>query len=64
MERHRPTSERARRNRATATLLMRRRHNPQDRLKIIGRRHIGLNPDNPIPSQLIIWNEKEIPKAK
>lgn len=60
MERQRPRSERARRNRATISVLMRRRHNPQDRLKIIERRLMGLGPEFPLPSQLVVWDNKEL----
>lgn len=60
MERQKPRSERARRNRATVSILMRRRHNPQDRLKIIEKRHMALGPESPLPSQLQVWDNKEL----
>lgn len=54
----RPRQERARRNRATASLLMQRRHNPQHRLKLIEHRQ-SLISNNPLPSQQTLWNEKD-----
>lgn len=60
MERNKPRSERARRNKLTVSLLMQRRHKAQQRLNIIERRQMSLGPESHLPSQLIIWNKKEL----
>lgn len=64
MERQKPRTERARRNRTTATFLMQRRHNPQERLRIIEQRHQSLNSVSPLPSQTTVWSEKELTENK
>ncbi len=64
MERQRPSAERARRNRATATRLMQRKHSPQYRLRLIQERHQSINFENPSSDQITIWNEKELTQDK
>lgn len=58
MEKHRPRSERARRNRFNSALLLNKRRNPQHALKLIAERHLNLS-DPRLPSQIQILNEKK-----
>lgn len=59
MERQRPRSERARRNRINTYFLMQRRGNPQHRLKLIDERHLGLKDENLLQSQTDLSTKKD-----
>jgi hypothetical protein len=59
MERQRPRSERARRNRYNASFLMQRRGNPQHRLKLIDERHLSLKEEPPLQSQTELSKNNE-----
>lgn len=58
MERQRPRSERARRNRMNSAFLLNRRRNPQHALKLIAERHLSLS-DPRLLNQTEIWNKKD-----